>query len=69
MGFREGKGAPDFFYRFKGGRDQKSLRTTALTLTLNLKQMLEIKGVVDCFFSRLDCVYGVQSSMCSCLVF
>ncbi len=23
------------------------------------------KGVVDCFFSRLDCVYGVQSSMCS----
>ncbi len=27
------------------------------------------KGVVDCFFSRLDCVYGVQSSMCSCLVF
>ncbi len=28
-----------------------------------------LKGVVDCFFSRLDCVYGVQSSMCSCLVF
>ncbi len=28
-----------------------------------------VKGVVDCFFSRLDCVYGVQSSMCSCLVF
>ncbi len=28
-----------------------------------------IKGVVDCFFSRLDCVYGVQSSMCSCLFF
>ncbi len=27
------------------------------------------KGVVDWFFSRLDCVYGVQSSMCSCLVF
>ncbi len=27
------------------------------------------KGAVDCFFSRLDCVYGVQSSMCSCLVF
>ncbi len=25
--------------------------------------------MVDCFFSRLDCVYGVQSSMCSCLVF
>ncbi len=23
-----------------------------------------IKGVVDCFFSRLDCVYGVQSNMC-----
>ncbi len=29
----------------------------------------KLKGVVDCFFSRLDCVYGVQSSMCSCLVF
>ncbi len=28
-----------------------------------------VKGVVDCFFSRLDCVYGVQSSMCSCLFF
>ncbi len=28
-----------------------------------------IKGVVDWFFSRLDCVYWVQSSMCSCLVF
>ncbi len=28
-----------------------------------------LKGVVDCFFSRLDCVYGVQSSMCSCLLF
>ncbi len=27
------------------------------------------KGVVDWFFSRLDCVYGVQSSMCSCLFF
>ncbi len=25
--------------------------------------------MVDCFFSRLDCVYGVQSSMCSCLFF
>ncbi len=25
-----------------------------------------IKGVVDCFFSRLDCVYGVQSNICSC---
>ncbi len=24
-----------------------------------------LKGVVDWFFSRLDCVYGVQSSMCS----
>ncbi len=23
-------GEPDFFYRFKGGRDQKSLRTTWL---------------------------------------
>ncbi len=30
---------------------------------------IDFKGVVDCFFSRLDCVYGVQSSMCSCLVF
>ncbi len=30
---------------------------------------LIIKGVVDWFFSRLDCVYGVQSSMCSCLFF
>ncbi len=30
---------------------------------------LMFKGVVDCFFSRLDCVYGVQSSMCSCLFF
>ncbi len=28
-----------------------------------------VKGVVDCFFSRLDCVYGVQSNMCSCLFF
>ncbi len=28
-----------------------------------------LKGVVDCFFSKLDCVYGVQSSMCSCLFF
>ncbi len=28
-----------------------------------------LKGVGDCFFSRLDCVYGVQSSMCSCLFF
>ncbi len=27
------------------------------------------KGVVDWFFSRLDCVYGVQSSMCLCLFF
>ncbi len=30
---------------------------------------LSFKGVVDWFFSRLDCVYGVQSSMCSCLFF
>ncbi len=22
-----------------------------------------IKGVVDCFFSRLDCIYEVQSNM------
>ncbi len=29
----------------------------------NLKRWLTV------FFSRLDCVYGVQSSMCSCLVF
>ncbi len=29
----------------------------------------QVKGVVDWFFSRLDCVYGVQSSMCSCLFF
>ncbi len=29
----------------------------------------QFKGVVDWFFSRLDCVYGVQSSMCSCLFF
>ncbi len=29
----------------------------------------KLKGVVDWFFSRLDCVYGVQSSMCSCLFF
>ncbi len=28
-----------------------------------------LKGVVDWFFSRLDCVYGVQSSMCSCSFF
>ncbi len=28
-----------------------------------------VKGVVDWFFSRLDCVYGVQSTMCSCLFF
>ncbi len=32
-------------------------------------RLLVFKGVVDCFFSRLDCVYGVPSSMCSCLVF
>ncbi len=24
----------------------------------------KFKGVVYCFFSRLDCVYGVQSYMC-----
>ncbi len=30
---------------------------------------LSVKGVVDWVFSRLDCVYGVQSSMCSCLFF
>ncbi len=29
----------------------------------------DFKGVVDWFFSRLDCVYGVQSNMCSCFVF
>ncbi len=23
-----------------------------------------LKGVVDCFFSRLDCVYRVQSNIC-----
>ncbi len=28
-----------------------------------------LKGWLTGFFSRLDCVYGVQSSMCSCLVF
>ncbi len=28
-----------------------------------------LKGWLTVFFSRLDCVYGVQSSMCSCLVF
>uniref|UniRef100_A0A8C2KVB0 WD repeat domain 75 n=1 Tax=Cyprinus carpio TaxID=7962 RepID=A0A8C2KVB0_CYPCA len=26
-----------------------------------------LKEVVDCLFSRVDCVYGVQSNMCSCL--
>ncbi len=31
--------------------------------------LCHFKGVVDWFFSRLDCVYGVQSSMCSCLFF
>ncbi len=36
----------------------------------NLRRLYHIiKGVVDWFFSRLDCVYGVQSSMCLCLVF
>ncbi len=39
------------------------------TLPQYLKFSQVIKGVVDCFFSRLDCVYGVQSSMCSCLFF
>ncbi len=33
------------------------------------KSLFFFKGVVDCFFSRLDCVYGVQASMCSCLFF
>ncbi len=28
-----------------------------------------LKGWLTGFFSRLDCVYGVQSSMCSCLFF
>ncbi len=36
---------------------------------LAFKRQFSFKGVVDWFFSRLDCVYGVQSSMCSCLVF
>ncbi len=36
---------------------------------LHLFISLLFKGVVDWFFSRLDCVYGVQSSMCSCFVF
>ncbi len=42
-----------------------------LTFSTNLPSLLfkAIKGVVDWFFSRLDCVYGVQSSMCSCLFF
>ncbi len=32
--------------------------------------MLDLKGAVDSFFSRLDCVYGVQSNMFMlCLVF
>ncbi len=40
MGIREG-GRASFFYRFKGGRDQKSLRTTALIQphTLNKQQI------------------------------
>ncbi len=25
--------------------------------------IFDVKGVADCFFSRLDCVYGVQSKM------
>ncbi len=38
--------------------------------TNETQRCLEIfKGVVDWFFSRLDFVYGVQSSMWSCLVF
>ncbi len=32
-------------------------------------RLLKLKGWLTVFFSRLDCVYGVQSSMCSCLVF
>ncbi len=40
-----------------------------IVLALQLQQEILFKGVVDWFFSRLDCVYGVQSSMCSCLVF
>ncbi len=42
--------------------------TTKNGLTAH-KFWLSFKGVVDWFFSRLDCVYGVQSSMWSCLVF
>ncbi len=34
-----------------------------------VNRAVNIKGVVDWFFSMLDCVYGVQSSMCSCLFF
>ncbi len=32
---REGGGGARFFYRFKGGHDQKSLRTTALNRLYN----------------------------------
>ncbi len=31
---------------------------------MSMKYGLVIKGVVDSFFSRLDCVYGVQSNLC-----
>ncbi len=40
-----------------------------ISLTWNTDGVPVFKGVVDWFFSRLDCVYGVQSSMCSCLFF
>ncbi len=33
-------------------------------INMQCAAFLFIKGVVDCFFSRLDCVYGVQSNMC-----
>ncbi len=36
------------------------LRTFSLLIFIGL---CVFKGVVDCFFSRLDCVYGVQSNM------
>ncbi len=41
---------------------------TELLLVL-IFNTLHFKGVVDWFFSRLDCVYGVQSNMCSCFDF
>ncbi len=31
---------------------------------MSMKYGLVIKGVVDSFYSRLDCVYGVQSNLC-----